>query len=211
MPLFIPSGSLQLEAILRTPREDTLRGAAVVCHPHPMYGGTLDNRVVYRTAKAAIEAGFAALRFNFRGVGASSGSFDEGDGEREDAAAAIDWLAARYPGLPLALAGFSFGSWVGLQAAVQDEKVRALVGLGLPLNFYDFSFLMENSKPALYIVGTQDEFCAPDRLNLLERRLPATSRIRRIEGADHFFKEQLEEVQQLIREFLLRTELGEAG
>ena len=135
MTFFIPSRSLKLEATLRTPRVGEPRAAVVVCHPHPAYGGTMDNRVVYRTAKAAAEAGLAALRFNFRGVGASTGSFDEGAGEQEDVRSAIDWLDTRYPRLPLALAGFSFGSWVGLQVGSRHERIRALAGRGLPLNF----------------------------------------------------------------------------
>jgi hypothetical protein len=169
----------------------------------------MDNRVVYRTAKAAMEAGLAALRFNFRGVGESTGVFDEGAGEQEDVHTAIDWLGTRYPLLPLTLAGFSFGSWVGLQVAWRHDRIRALLGLGLPLNFYDFDFLMENDRPALFIVGTKDEYCATERLDLLERRLPPSSRIRRIEGADHFFKEQLDQVQHLITEFFLQLNFEE--
>ncbi len=203
--LFIPSRSIQLEAILREPRGQPTRGCAVICHPHPMYGGTMDNRVVFRIAKAAVEAGIAALRFNFRGVGASSGSFDEGVGEQDDVRSVIDWLQARFTGLPLALAGFSFGSWVGLEAACRDARVRILVGLGLPLNIYNFDFLAENPRPALFIVGSEDEFCDPARLDRLERRLPPSSVVKRIGGADHFFKNQLDEVQLLVREFFLRT------
>ncbi len=161
----------------------------------------MDNRVVYRTAKAAAESGLAALRFNFRGVGASNGSFDEGIGEKDDVRAAIDWLQNKYPLLPLALAGFSFGSWVGLQVGCDDPRITALAGLGLPLNFYDFDFLLENRKPALYIVGSQDEYCAPERLDRLERRLPPTSFVRRIDKADHFFQQHLEQVQDLVRSF----------
>ncbi len=209
MTFFIPSRTVQLEAILREPRGVDLRAAAVVCHPHPGYGGTMDNRVVYRAAKAVQEAGIAALRFNFRGVGRSSGSYDEGIGEQEDAKAALDWLESRYPELPLALAGFSFGSWVGLQVACADPRVQAVVGLGLPLNFYDFDFLLENRRPALYIVGTNDEYCAPERLDRLERRLPRSSSVRRIDGADHFFIQNLEEVQELITGFFRQLHFEE--
>ncbi len=201
MPFFIPGRGVRLEAILREPRGATLRGAAVLCHPHPAYGGTMDNRVIYRAAKAVQEAHLAALRFNFRGVGASSGSFDEGEGEKDDVAEAIDWLGARYPGLPLALVGFSFGAWVGLQVGCLDPRIKALVGLGLPLNFYNFDFLADNRKPALFLIGTRDEFSPMERLDFLERLLPATSGVRRIEGADHFFASQLEQVQSLITGF----------
>jgi hypothetical protein len=161
----------------------------------------MENRVIYRAAKAVQTAGLAALRFNFRGAGASTGKYDEGIGEKDDVAAAIDWLGEKYPGLPLALVGFSFGSWVGLQVACADSRIRALVGIGLPLNFYDFDFLVENEKPSLYIVGTRDEFCPMEKLDFLARRLPQTSSVRRIDGAEHFFGEQLEQVQDSITDF----------
>jgi alpha/beta superfamily hydrolase len=200
MPLMIPAGSVQLEAHLREPR-GTLRGAAVFCHPHPVYGGTMDNRVVYRAAKSAAAAGFAALRFNFRGAGNSTGSFDQGIGERDDVAAALGWLEGRYPGRFMALGGYSFGAWVGLQIGCEDRRIRALLGLGLPLNLYSMDFLADCSKPALYIVGTRDEFCSPENLDRLSQRLPATSRVRRIAGADHFFNGHIEAVERLMAEF----------
>ena len=207
MTLFIPGRGLKLEAILREPRGDTLRGGVVLCHPHPAYGGTMENRVVYRAAKAVLAAELVALRFNFRGAGASGGTYDEGVGEKEDVAAAIDWLEAKYPRLPLALVGFSFGSWVGLQVACEDSRIRAVVGLGLPLNFYDFDFLVENEKPSLYVVGTRDEFCPREKLEILAQRLPQTSSVHLIEGADHFFSEQLESVQSLISGFFKGLDL----
>ncbi len=196
----IPADSVQLEALLREPRE-ALRGAAVVCHPHPVYGGTMDNRVVYRAAKAAVESGFAALRFNFRGTGQSTGQFDQGIGEMEDAAAAIRWLENRYPGLPLALIGYSFGAWVGLQVGCRTPGIKALIGLALPLNLYDFEFLGRNPKPSLYIIGTRDGFCSQENLDSLERRLPATSALRRIDEAEHYFVDHMEVLEKLITDF----------
>ena len=200
MPFMIPTESVQLEAQLREPKGG-LRGAVVVCHPHPVYGGTMDNRVVYRSAKAAAEAGFAALRFNFRGAGRSTGQFDQGIGEKQDVEAAIFWLQNRYPSLDLALIGYSFGAWVGLQVGDTLPQIKALVGLGLPLDLYDFDFLISNSKPALYIIGTRDEFCSRDNLDCFASRLPATSFLQRIEGSDHFFNGQVEAVQSLITGF----------
>jgi len=201
MSFFIDGPGVRLESVLREPRGGGLRGAAVLCHPHPVYGGTMDSRVVFRAAKAVEAARFAALRFNFRGAGASSGSFDEGNGEKDDVAAVIDWLEKRYPRRPLALVGFSFGAWVGLQVGCSDPRIEALVGLGLPLNFYNFDFLTENEKPTLFVVGTRDEFCPMEKLDFLERLLPASSSVRRIEGEDHFFASQLERVQSLISSF----------
>ncbi len=197
----IPAGSVQLEAQLREPKQG-LRGAVVVCHPHPVYGGTMDNRVVYRAAKAAAEAGYASLRFNFRGAGRSTGQYGHGLGEKEDAAAAIRWLESRYPTLDLVAIGYSFGAWVGLDAGYSAPRIKALVGIGLPLNMYDFAFLLSNPKPALYIVGTNDEFCSQENLNRFANRLPFTSSLHRIEGSDHFFAGHIDEVETLITGFL---------
>jgi uncharacterized protein len=201
MRLMIPADSIQLEAQLREPDAGVPRGAVVICHPHPVYGGTMDNRVVYRTGKAANRAGFAALRFNFRGVGNSTGQYDQGIGEKDDVCAAIDWLEKKYSSKPLAFAGYSFGAWVGLQVASRDPRFKALLGLGLPLNLYDLQFLSDCRKPALYIVGTRDEFCSLENLAKLERRLPATARVQRLEGADHFFSGQIDMVEKLIVDF----------
>jgi uncharacterized protein len=203
MYLTIPSGSLELESHLREPEAEP-QGAVILCHPHPVYGGTMDNRVVYRVGKAAARSGFAALRFNFRGVGKSTGQYDQGLGEKEDAVAAINWVEERYPGKPLAVVGYSFGAWVGLQAGCPDPRIRAIVGLGLPLDMYNFDFLLDYPNPSLYIVGTQDEFCSPINLENLIRRLPFTSKVHRIQGADHFFSESVEDVERLVEQFLTR-------
>jgi len=161
----------------------------------------MDSRVVYRAAKAVAAAGYAALRFNFRGVGKSSGQFDQGIGEKEDASAAVDWLGKKYPRRPLALVGYSFGAWVGLQVGCTDRRIQALVGLGLPLDLYELDFLIHNSRPALYIVGTRDQFCSPENLDRLSRHLPVASRVERIEGAEHLFEGYVDAVERLITEF----------
>lgn len=205
MAFSIPVDNLLLEARLREPAGAPAaapKGAMVLCHPHPVYGGTMDNRVVYRAAKAASEALWAALRFNFRGVGLSTGSYDQGLGEQDDAAAAIQWLQDRYPSLGLCMLGYSFGAWVGLQVACRDARIRGMIGLGLPLDLYDFAFLSENHRPALYIMGTQDEFCSPASRQQLARRLPASSLVQTIEGADHYFSHEMSAVENLIAEFL---------
>jgi uncharacterized protein len=202
----IPAGLVQLEANLREP-EAPPRGAVVVCHPHPVYGGTMDNRIVYRAAKAAAAANFAALRFNFRGAGQSTGLFDQGIGEKDDVIAAIRWLNEKYPGLPLALIGYSFGAWVGLQVAYSDPHVAAMVGLGIPLDLYDMEFLIENPKQALYVVGTRDEFCSQENLDRFARRLHASSFVHQIDDADHFFSNQADIVQNLIYDFFSQLHL----
>lgn len=201
MSFMLPAGPIHLEANLREPKKK-LRGAVVVCHPHPVYGGTMDNRVVYRAAKAAAQAGFVALRFNFRGVGRSTGQFDHGIGEKEDVRSAIDWLGATYPALDLGVVGYSFGAWVGLQVGAADGRIRVMAGLGLPLDLYDFEFLVRSRKPAVYIVGTRDEFCSPESLNRFAGRIPGTASLRRIQGSDHFFSAHIETMETLVEEFL---------
>jgi hypothetical protein len=163
---------------------------------------------VYHAAKAAARSGFAALRFNFRGVGRSTGQFDQGIGEKEDVSAAIRWLDERYPSLPLGLIGYSFGAWVGLQVGCSRRRITVLAGLALPLDLYDFEFLISSSKPALYIAGTRDEFCSQENLDRLERRLPAASALHRIEGAEHSFAGQIEIIESLIAGFFKTLHLG---
>jgi uncharacterized protein len=208
--MFIPADAVQLEAQLKQPKEK-LRGAVVLCHPHPLYGGTMDNRVVYRAGKAVVEAGFAALRFNFRGAGNSTGQYDQGIGEKDDVAAALDWLEKQYPDAPLALIGYSFGAWVGLQVACHSQRVQALVGIGLPLNLYNLDYLAEYKKPALYIVGTQDEFCSQENLDRLACRLPGSSILRRIQDADHYFTNHIDVVQNLITEFFVKLSSNQSA
>jgi uncharacterized protein len=200
MAFMIPAESVQLEANLREPKSTPL-GAAVICHPHPVYGGTMDNRIVFHAAKAASGAGFAALRFNFRGVGLSTGQFDQGVGEQEDVITAIRWIENKYPALPIVLVGYSFGAWVGLQVGCIEPSIRAMIGVAVPLDLYEFEFLAGNPKPAFYIGATRDEFCSQENLARFESRLPATSSLRRIEGADHFFSDHIETVENLITDF----------
>ena len=178
MTFMIAADGNQLEANLREPKTSP-RGAAIICHPHPLYGGTMDNRIVYRAAKAAAAAGFAALRFNFRGVGRSTGSYDQGLGEKEDVVGAIAWMQGRYPGLPLALIGYSFGAWVTLQVGNSDARIMAMIGIAPPLDLYAMEFLAQNVKPSLFLVGTQDEFCSMESIQQLQPRLPAASSMRR--------------------------------
>jgi uncharacterized protein len=204
--MFIPADGIQLEAQLHEPK-GKVQGAVVVCHPHPLYGGTMDNRIVYRACKAAVEAGFAALRFNFRGAGNSSGQYDQGAGEKDDVAVALDWAGKQYPDVPLALIGYSFGAWVGLQVACVAPRVQAAVGIGLPLNLFDLDCLAQFKKPALYIVGTRDEFCSQENLDKLAARLPDASILHRIQEADHYFTDHIETVQNLIADFLRNLQL----
>ena len=203
--LFSPVEHGRLESILKpAPEGAPPRGAALVLHPHPLHGGTMHNKVVYRAARSLNEAGLVVLRINFRGVGQSTGAHDHARGEQQDARAALDYLAREYPGLPLALAGFSFGARVGLEVGVRDARVRHLIGIGTPVNMYDFGFLEDCRKPLLLVHGERDEHGDVGRLRDLARTLHAESRasVRVVPGADHFFEGRLDEMSRAIREWI---------
>ena len=191
-----------LEALLEWEPEAPVKLGAIVCHPHPLYGGTMHTKVVFRAAKAALQLGVPVLRFNFRGVGNSEGDFDHGVGERDDVRAALDCLQARMPRAPVCLMGFSFGSWVGLAVGAADPRVSALIGLGLPVGSTNFDFLCPVAKPKLIIQGTEDVYGPRSAVQALFDRLEGPKRLHWVESADHFFTERLEEVQAVIRGFL---------
>ncbi|HUL16060.1 MAG TPA: alpha/beta family hydrolase [Terriglobales bacterium] len=193
--LFLPGSAGQLEAVLWTPRlgKQPLL-AALVCHPHPLFGGTLHNKVVYQAAKALDALGLPVLRFNFRGAGLSAGMHDRGVGEREDVRAALDFLAAEFPGAQLVLAGFSFGCWVGLRVGCEDARVASLIGIGAPVNDSGFSYLHSCSKPKLFVQGSNDEFGDVARLRELVRSLPGQNELVVVQGVNHFFAGKLDEL-----------------
>ncbi len=196
----IPVAHGWLEAALKEPDDDP-RGAAVVCHPHPIHGGTMHTKAVYRAGQGLNEAGLVALRFNFRGVGTSTGSHDGGIGEKDDVRAALDWLESRYPSLPLVLGGFSFGSMVALSVGAEDDRVVGLLGLGLPVEQrdYDFGFLADVDRPVLVVQGEHDEFGSAAAVADYLRRLGPHITFVRIAGADHFFTDRLDELREAVR------------
>jgi alpha/beta superfamily hydrolase len=204
--MHIPVSHGHLEAVLKEP-DSAFRGAAVLCHPHPLFGGTMHTKAVYRAAQALNEAGLAVLRFNFRGVGASTGSHGGGIGEREDARAALDWLEGRFPGAPCVAGGFSFGSMVALSVAASDERVVALLGLGLPVErdeAYDFSFLRDVSKPVLVVQGENDEFGSGETIAGHLAPLGGHITLVSVPGADHYFAERIDEMKDAVREYFTR-------
>ncbi len=168
--------------------------AALVCHPHPQFGGTMHNKVVFRLAAALVEHGIPALRFNFRGVGRSTGEFDEGQGEADDIRAALDALDARYPGLPLLLAGFSFGSWVGMPVGCADPRITHLIGVGVPVSLLGADDLAGCDKPKLIVQGEHDQYGPRAALEAWFARLPEPKRLTIVPGADHFFTQQQSEL-----------------
>jgi alpha/beta superfamily hydrolase len=200
--LFLAGPAGRLEALLWTSSNAEPPFVAVVCHPHPLYGGTMHNKVVYQAAKALHSRGATVLRFNFRGVGQSGGAHDNGRGEQDDVGAAIDYLATEFPGQPVLLAGFSFGSWVGLCVGCGDQRVQRLIGLGLPVDNIDMSFLQRCSKPKLIIQGGNDPFGSRPKLEALFAGLPEPKELAMVEGADHFFTGQLDKVAAAMNRWL---------
>jgi alpha/beta superfamily hydrolase len=191
--LAIPVAHGQLEAILKEPTSAV--AAAVVCHPHPLGGGTMNNNVVYRLAKALGDASVAVLRFNFRGVGASTGRHDGAGGEEEDALAALDLLAGRHPGLPLWMTGFSFGARVGLTVGARDARVERLLGIGLALSMFDYSFLNGCGKPKAIIQAANDEYGARAAVESAVAKMAAPKRLWIVDGATHLFPQHLDELE----------------
>ena len=204
--LFIPVEHGQLEAILKEPRQGSPKGVALVLHPHPLGGGTMHNKVVFRAAAALNDAGLTTLRINFRSVGQSTGEHDEGRGEQDDARAGLDYLARNYPGQRITVCGFSFGARVGLDVGINDPRVAYLIGIGTPLQKYDFSFLSDCRKPLLLVHGEHDEFGDVNRLRELvaelQKKMPLELVV--VPVAGHFFDDQLNELKSAITDWITR-------
>ncbi len=199
---FLAGPAGRLEATLWTSSAADPDFAAVVCHPHPLFGGTMHNKVVYQTAKVLHDRGAPVLRFNFRGAGLSEGEHDKGLGEQDDVRAALDYLAAEFPGKPILLAGFSFGSWVGLRVGCADDRVDKLIGLGLPVDNIDMRDLRACAKPKLVIQGGNDQFGSRANIEALFATLPEPKRLAIVDGADHFFTGRLDQVGASINAWL---------
>ena len=203
--IFLAGPAGRLEALLNA-GPPTATHAAVVCHPHPLYGGTLHNKVVFHAMKALNSFGFPVLRFNFRGTGLSEGEHASGIGEVEDVRAALDWLEQEFT-LPVIFAGFSFGAAVGLRAAYADPRVAALIALGLPAvpvedRVYDFEFLRACAKPKLFVSGSRDQFGPAGKLEALVNTFADPKKLIRIEAGDHFFEGRLKEMRVAIEDWV---------
>lgn len=194
-----PAG--RIEAIIKEPAAPVTR-AAIVCHPHPLFGGTMHNKVVFRIARAFQNAGFAVLRFNFRGAGRSAGEHDQGVGEQGDLRAAIEFVENKYPAAEIWLAGFSFGSAVMLWAAACDSRVRAIVAAGVPVSRYDFTGMVRCNKPKLFVQGSLDEFGPAQDLEKFFAALDEPKELKMIQGADHFFEGGLNELSEAVSSFI---------
>jgi uncharacterized protein len=204
-----PAG--RLETILNSGRADAAY-AALVCHPHPKGGGTMHNKVVYHAMKAFSSVGLPVVRFNFRGTGLSEGKHDDGRGERDDVLAVLDWMELNLK-LPILLAGFSFGSNVGLRACCGDARVKGLIGLGVPVHAegrdYSYGFLRQCSGPKLFISGDHDQFAPREMVEEVLGQAAEPKEIHWVAGADHFFQgtaespgAKLGQIQEIMRLWL---------
>ena len=202
--VFIPSGTIQLEGLLSTQETLSVKGGAVLCHPHPQYGGDMHNNVIAAAVQTAFQSGFSTLRFNFRGVGGSGGSYGDGIGEKEDVKAAIEYLNSTLKGsdTPLILLGYSFGAWAGLPAAVQDDRVKGMVAIAPPLEMSDFGFLKGCTKGKLIIAGNRDLFCPVPILEKWYQNLEEPKSLAIIPGADHFLFFHTHLLVQPLKDFL---------
>lgn len=206
--LVVPSPVGDLEGVLFCGAEEEPRAAAVFCHPHPQFGGTLHNKVTYRAAETLFLLGLPVLRFNFRGVGQSAGVWSEGAGEEEDAVAALDYVEQLYPGLPLLLGGFSFGAGIALAVGTRDDRVPGVLAVAPSPRRRDLSFLADSPKPKAIVQGTADELCP---LADLEAAFPSWAEPKRlwlVPGAGHFFEGRIPDLRSSVREAAVWLPLG---
>jgi alpha/beta superfamily hydrolase len=202
--MFLDGPAGRIEALLNEGRAGATH-AALVCHPHPLYGGTMHNKVVFHAMKALNGFGLPVLRFNFRGAGLSQGEHDEGRGEVDDVRAALQWLESEFR-LPVIFAGFSFGAAVGLRAACPDPRVVALISLGTPLRVedraYGYAYLRQCAKPKLFASGSRDQFGPRAELEALVAPVSEPKELVFIEGADHFFAGHMAEMRATVERWL---------
>ncbi|MDE3197180.1 MAG: hypothetical protein KGN84_12595 [Acidobacteriota bacterium] len=198
--LFIAGPAGRLEALLEEPEQGAPTEAALVCHPHPLFGGTMHNKVVYRAARGLRKSGSVVLRFNFRGVNLSEGTHDEGHGEVEDARAALAELRGRYPGLPYAIAGFSFGSRVGLRLGckLSADPPRRLIGIGFPTRLGRVEYLASCAIPKYFVSSTIDEYGPREALEPMFETFAEPKSLQFIEARDHFFDGALDKLEEVI-------------
>jgi len=201
--LEFPGPAGKLEGLLDE-SSATPRAAVVFAHPLPSQGGTMHTKAVFQGAKGLARIGCAVLRFNFRGVGLSEGTFDQGPGELADYQAALEFMAARYPGVPLWAAGFSFGAWVALETGAADPRVTVLIGVAPPVNreSYTFTNTLDSTKPKFLIQGSLDELCPLKEMWAFYAKLKEPKEIVVIDGASHLFEGKAEEVGDALAELL---------
>ncbi|HWZ32983.1 MAG TPA: alpha/beta fold hydrolase [Bryobacteraceae bacterium] len=196
--LFVAGPAGRLEALLEEPEDLAPREIALVCHPHPQHGGTMHNKVVYRIARGLRRAGAVVLRFNYRGVNLSEGTYDHGEGELDDARACLAYLRERYPALPVTLAGFSFGSRIVLRLGCGSGEARRIIAAGFPSIFKDRSYLDNCTVPRIFVQSTHDQYGPLAEIEPIVATLPEPKRLILIEAQDHFFAGGLEQLEEAI-------------
>ncbi|MBI3210279.1 MAG: alpha/beta hydrolase [Candidatus Solibacter usitatus] len=196
--LFLPGPAGQLEALLEEPEDSEPLKAAVVCHPHPLYGGTMHNKVVHRMARGLRRSGHVVLRFNFRGVNRSEGKHDNGVGEVEDARAALMALRGRYPELPFRLAGFSFGSLAALRLAHSIPETEAIIATGFPAHYVTPDMPLDSSVRRVFLHSRHDALCKPDAARTFYESLAGPKDWHWVEASDHFFSDALPQLEELV-------------
>jgi alpha/beta superfamily hydrolase len=199
---FLEGPAGRLEALLWTTPSAESHLVAVVCHPHPLFGGTMHTKVVFQAAKTLHRRGVPVLRFNFRGTGLSEGTHDRGHGEQDDVRAVLGFLAREFHGRQILLVGFSFGSWVGMRVACADPRVAETIGIGLPVDNVDMTFLRACAKAKLIVQGGNDQYGSRATLEALFATIPEPKRLVFVEGADHFFTGQVDQLGAAIDAWL---------
>jgi hypothetical protein len=188
----------KIEVLLEEPESTAALEVCLLCHPHPLYGGTMHNKVVYRTARGLRRSGSVVLRFNFRGVGKSQGEHDQGAGELDDAHLLMDWLRSRYPELPYSVAGFSFGSRIALRLGCSRSDVRRVIAVGVPTRSGDFDYLRTCLAPKIFVQSTNDQYGPRPELEEIYQRIAEPKQIHWVTAADHFFRDGLDALEETI-------------
>ncbi len=201
LDLPVPKG-VTSDGLAATGHDAGMRAAVVLGHPHPQFGGTMHTKGIYHTAKGLSRIGCAVLRFNFRGVGKSEGTWDEGRGERDDFTSGLDLMASRFPGVPLWAGGMSFGSWVGMNVGMDDPRVSALIGIAAPVNKWDFSAVEKSTKPKFFVHGEMDEICGFREINAFHARAADPKELVIIDSSDHLFNGVVAEVADAVESLL---------
>lgn len=195
---FLDGAAGKIEVLLEEPESGEASEACLVCHPHPLYGGSMHNKVVYRMARALRRSGSVVLRFNFRGVGRSEGAHDQGAGELEDARLLLEWLRSRYPELPYSAAGFSFGSRIALRLGCSHVGMRRVIAVGFPTKSGTFEYLKNCLTPKIFVQSTQDEHGPRPELERIYRDVADPKQIHWVDAADHFFRDGLDALEDTI-------------
>jgi alpha/beta superfamily hydrolase len=196
--LFLAGQAGKLEALLEEPEQGAPVEAAVVCHPHPQHGGTMHNKVVYRLARGLRRSGCVVLRFNYRGVNLSEGGYADEIGETEDARVVLRELQQRYSGLPIAAAGFSFGSRVALRLASEESAIARVIAVGFPTRSKDRDFIYQVRAPKFFVQSTNDAFGPAEELTRFFETLPGPKQLEWVQAGDHFFQGGLDAYEAVI-------------